>query len=182
MSIFRKLIMLGVLRLVVIVILTTGCFGSKPHYKSKHYKQYKLEDVEYSQYTKKTSERREFQKTVDGPLRTIVENPTNITIPEDDGSALFGDIWFWSTRKDGELIIRDTIVNQIINENVHIYYNRSLPGYYVEDMILYNVGRQRGFCYQAILIHELGYAEAQLFVAANNTIRIFAEIYVRAEN
>lgn len=84
-------------------------------------------------------------------------------------------------RKDGELIIRDTIVNQINDQNVFITYKRSLPGYYIEDMILYNVGRERGYVYSALIIHNLGYVDAQLLVAASNTIRIFVEIYVRVE-
>lgn len=168
--------MFAALQVVFMVLLTTVCFGSKPIFESKHYKQYRLKDVESSLI--KITEAKELQKNI----KTIVEASTNASIPEDDGSALFGDLWFSRTNKDCELLIRDTIVNQITNENVHIYYNRSLPGYYVEDLILYNVGRQRGYCYQAAIIHELGYVEARLNVAANNTVRIFAEISVRSEN
>lgn len=49
-------------------------------------------------------------------------------------------------------------------------------------MLVFNVGRQRGYCYRAVLIHELGFAEVKLLVAANHTVRIFAEIYVRRED
>lgn len=166
------------LRVFIVVGLIAFCLASTPLYETKHYKAYSLKNNELWD----TRERREFQKNIGGNLRTITEVPTNSTIPEDDGSALFGDIWFWSTNKDGELIIRDTIVNQITDEDVYIHYNRSLPGYYVEDMRLFNVGRQRGYSYRAVLIHELGYAEAELLVAANNTVRIFAEIFVRVDN
>lgn len=169
-------------RVLVVTLFAAFCLAATPIYESKHYKVYSLKNLETSQLPT-TKGKREFQTINAGKSRTITETPiVNTTIPEDDGSALFGDIWFFTTRKDGELLVRDTIVNQITTQDVYIHYNRSLPGYYVEDMILFNVGRQRGFSYRAVLIHELGYAEAELLVAANNTVRIFAEIYVRAEN
>lgn len=85
-------------------------------------------------------------------------------------------------RRDGQLIIRDTIVNEINDQNIYIFYNRTLPGYYVEDMRIYNVGRQRGYAFRALIRHEAGYVETELVVAADNTVRIFVEVYVRAED
>lgn len=172
--------MLGILQILVIILLTTFCFGSKLLFESKYYKGYSLEDV--NSPLRRVDERREFQQNIEGKLRTVVEFPTNNSIPEDDGSATFGDILFRTTKKDGVLIVRDTIVNQIKTEDVQIIYSRLFPGYYVEDMKLFNVGRQRGYCYQAYIGHPAGRTEARMYIAANNTIRMFAEIYIRAEN
>lgn len=170
--------MMGV-TVVVLSTLIALCLGSDPLYKTKHYQVFSLEDAQRGPCNIK--EYKEFQLETTGHLRTIVETPTNDSVPTDGGSPLFGDIWFSTTEKDGELLVRDTIVNQITDQNVYIFYNRSLPGYYVEDMIVYNVGRERGFGYLALIVHDLGYVEAHLVVAAYNTVRMFVEIYVRAE-
>lgn len=170
---------LRVLALVLLVSLSF-CFGSFPLYETKHYTAFSLEDVQSRLDT--IEKNREFQLESGGELRTIIERPTNSSVPEDDGTALFGDIWFTTTRKDGELIIRDTIVNQLNDQNVYIYYNRSLPGYYVEDMRLFNVGRERGYVYRAYIAHNVGFVDAQMLISAYNTVRIFVEIYVRIED
>lgn len=171
------------LRVIVVVIaaFVAICFASSPLYETEHYKIYSLES-ERSAASDGINKERQFQEEVNGDLRTIVERPSTSTdIPEDDGSPLFGDIKFAGLRRDGELIIRDTIVNDIIDENVYIFYNRSLPGYYVEDMRIYNVGRQRGWVYRAVILHNIGYVETQVLISAGNTVRIFVEIYVRVE-
>lgn len=172
--------MLSVLRVVVFTALVAVCFGSKPLFKSKYYRGYSLRHAE--SFLRNVSEKGETQQNVEGELRTIVEAPTDNTVPEDDGSGTFGDLWFRSTKKNGQLIVRDTIVNQIKNENVIIVYNRSFPGYIVEDIIVYNVGRQRAFCCQLFMKPPSGYAEASLYVAANNTVRVFVEVYISAGN
>lgn len=111
--------------------------------------------------------------------RAIVELPYNGTIPVDDGSPLFGDVEFDTTDKDGELAIRDTIINQNYNEDIIILYNRSLPGSYIEDVRVFNVGRERGFTTYAGFYPSAGHVEVDIVVAAYNTVRIFIEIYVR---
>lgn len=168
------------LSIVVLVAFSALCFGSTPLYEAKHYKTYISRDGESRLDT--IHEQREFQVESEGYLRTIIETPTNDQVPQDSGSPLFGDIEFSITRKDGELLIRDTIVNQVTDQNVYIYYNRTLPGYYVEDMRLFNVGRQRGFVGWAHIAHNDGFVESELSVPANNTVRIFVEIYVRVED
>lgn len=164
----------------ILVIFLSFCFALTPLYEARHYKVFSLENEQTRLTT--IEEEKEVQLGSKGDFRTIIERPTNTSSPPDDGSALFGDIWFTTTRKDGELLIRDTIVNQITDQNVYIYYNRSLPGYYVEDMRVFNVGRQRGYVYRAYIAHNVGYVETQLTIAANNTVRIFVEIYIRVED
>lgn len=164
---------------VVIAAFVAICFASSQLYETEHYKIFSLES---ERPAVNGIEERQFQEEVNGDLRTIVERPSTSTdIPEDDGSPLFGDIKFAGLRRDGELIIRDTIVNDIVDENVYIFYNRSLPGYYVEDMRIYNVGRQRGWVYRAVILHNIGYVETQLLISAGNTVRVFVEIYVRVD-
>lgn len=165
---------------VVIVALVAICLGSSPLYETRHYKVFNLENE--STKLRSIKEGREYQEEYNGNLRTIIERPVDANVPEDSGSASFGDIFFNGLRRDGELIVRDTIVNQINDQNVFIYYNRSVPGYYVEDMRIYNVGRQRGWVYEATIWHNIGYVETQMLVAASNTVRIFVEIYVRVED
>lgn len=164
---------------IVTATLVAICFSSSPLYETEHYKVFSFNSKRL-QLTE-AKENRQYQENVDGSVKTIIERPTNSSVPEDDGSAQFGDIEFAGLRRDGELVIRDTIVNQINNENVYIFYNRTLPGYYVEDMRIYNVGRQRGWVYRALIGHNVGYVETQLLIAAGNTVRIFVEIFVRAD-
>lgn len=160
-------------RLAVVLCLASFCLCSNPIYEGSNFKAYKLEDG-YSRV-----KNQEVQETTRNGLRSFIEIPFNGSVPTDNGSPLFGDIEFSITRKDGELIIRDTIVNQNYYENVFIFYNRSLPGYYIEDLRLYNVGRERGFAQFAGIHHDVGYVEAEILVAAYNTVRIFVEIYMR---
>lgn len=165
---------------VVVAAFVAVCLSSSPLHETRHYKEYSFDSVRSQLRSPK--ERREYQEVVNGELRSIVETPTEDGVPLDDGSALFGDIKFNGLRRDGELIIRDTIVNENNDQNVFIFYNRTLPGYYVEDMRVYNVGRQRGWVRQATIIHNFGYVETELLVAAGNTVRIFVEVYVRVED
>lgn len=166
------------LRLLLLLAFAAFCLCANPIYQAKHYQVFKLEDRHPDR--KHPSEPREFQEGSGAALRTVVEQPYNGSVPFDDGSALFGDIEFSTTRKDGELVIRDTIVNHDFNGfNVSVFYNRSLPGYYVEDFRIYNVGRLRGFGAVAAISHNAGYVEAQLLISAHRTVRIFAEIFVR---
>lgn len=165
---------------IVLATLLTSCFCSTPLYEAKHYKVFSFEDRQSR--SENVQERREVQFGTPEDLRTIIETPTNGTVPTDNGSPLFGDMMFTITRKDGELIIRDTIVNQITDQNVLIYYNRTVPGYYIEDMRIYNVGRERGSARWAHIAHIAGFVETEIAVAAYNTIRMFVEIYVRIEN
>lgn len=170
------------LRVIVVVVaaFVAICFASSPLYEADHYKIFSFESERSP--VSGIKESREFQEEVNGNLRTIIERPsTTSDIPEDDGSPLFGDIKFAGLRRDGELILRDTIVNDIIDQNVYIFYNRSLPGYYIEDMRIYNVGRQRGWVYRGVILHNVGYVETQLLISAGNTVRIFVEVYVRVE-
>lgn len=160
-------------RLIIFLLCVSLCICSTPISQGKHFQAYKLQDDDF-----KTKRQEVHEITKNGP-KSIIEIPTNGTVPLDDGSAEFGDMEIDITNKTGELIIRDTIVNQIHNENLRIRYNRTLPGYYVEDVRVFNVGRQRGFVQWAVIYHYDGYVETEILVAAYNTVRMFVEIYVR---
>lgn len=160
---------------VLILSLASLCLCATPIYEGKYFKAYRLGDG------RTNVKRQEIQETTRNGLRSYVEAPYNGTIPTDDGSPLFGDIEFYSTRKDGVLIIRDTIVNQNPYDNVLIVYSRSLPGYYIEDLRLFNVGRQRGFTRSASIYHNSGFVESEILVPVYTTVRIFVEIYIREE-
>lgn len=162
--------------LVVIISVVSSCLCSTPIYEGEYFKAYKLDDVLYKN---RLTERR--QEITRDDSRNIVEFPYNGTIPADDGSALFGDLEFFGTNKDGELIIRDTIVNQNYYDKVIIYYNRSLPGYYIEDVRVFNVGRQRAFGTYAGFHPTAGYTEVDIIVPAYKIVRVFVEIYVRIQ-
>lgn len=163
------------LRFALLLSFASLCFCAiTPLYQGNNFKAFKVED-DYPNF----ATRREVQENTKRGLRSIVEIPINGSVPVDDGSALFGDIEFSGTRKNGSLIIRDTIVNQNYYNNILIYYSRNVTGYYVEDLRIYNVGRQRGVGSYATIYHNDGYVEAGIIIAANNTVRIFAEIYVR---
>lgn len=165
------------LRLLVVVSLASFCLCADPIYEGEHFKVFRLKDAPLRRNG--LTERREGQDVTERGLRAFVEYPYNGTAPLDDGSALFGDIEFDYRPKDGELIVRDNIVNRISYEDIIIYYNRSLPGYYVEDVRIFNVGRQRGFASYAGFYPSAGYVEVDIIVAAYNTVRTFIEIYVR---
>lgn len=160
---------------VLILSLVSLCLCATPVYEAKHYKVFQLESGH-----RNVDKRQEIQEQTRNGLRSVIELPYNDTVPLDDGSPLFGDIEFYSTRKDGELIVRDTIVNQNRYENLLIVYNRTFPGYYIEDFRIFNVGRERGFTQYALISHNTGYVETEILVPAYNTVRIFAEIYIRA--
>lgn len=165
------------LRLVVIALLVSFCLCFTPIYTGDHFKAYPLKNGHYK--SNRLTERQEVHDVTEKGLRAYVEYPYNGTVPLDDDSPLFGDVEFVNRPKDGELIIRDTIVNQNYYDDVIIYYNRSLPGYYIEDVRIFNVGRQRGFTTYAGFYPSAGYAEVDIVIAAYNTVRIFIEIYVR---
>lgn len=159
---------------LILSLASLCCCYSTPLFEGKNFKVYKLED----DYTRAKGQ--EIQETTRSGFRSIVEVPYNGSIPQDDGSALYGDLEFETTNKDGELLIRDTIVNENYGENVLIQYTRNFPGYYVEDVRVYNVGRQRGFTTFAGIVHTIGFVQAEILVPANNVVRIFVEVYVRA--
>lgn len=108
----------------------------------------------------------------------MVEVPYDDNVPLDDGTSIFGDLEFKTTKKDGVLSIHDTVVNQNSDTNVSILYSRTIEGYYVEDLVVFNVGRQRAFVLSGEIRHDEGYAEAQILVPAGQTVRVFVEIYV----
>lgn len=157
---------------VLILCLVSLCSSKIPIYEGRYFQAFQVEDF------RTNDKRQEIQEIVGNQSRSYVEVPYNRTVPTDNGSADFGDIEYYNTRKNGELIIRDTIVNQNRNDNVLIVYNRTLPGYYIEDFRIFNVGRQRGFTRSALIVHYPGYVECEILVPAFNTVRIFVEIYI----
>lgn len=125
----------------------------------------------------KTLVRREYQTVVNGDVRITVDAPYSGTIPSDSGGN-FGDLEFYSTTNNGELYLRETIINGNTNQNVLIYYERTLPaGQTIRDLKLLNFGRQRGYVKQISLSASKRQVTAEILVAAGNEIRMFAEIY-----
>lgn len=166
---------LKMFRIAAVLSFVSLCLCSNPVYEGKHFKAYKLEEMASTRVKSQ-----EFQETTRNGLRSFIEIPYNGSVPEDYGTPLFGDMEFTLTRKDGELLFRDTIVNQNYYENIIIEYNRTFPGYYIEDLRIFNVGRQRGFTTYGGIYHNSGYVETEILIAAYNTVRIFVEIYVRS--
>lgn len=170
-----KQVKIKMLRHVLILsVVATICLALSPLYQTSNYKVIQLKD---SSSIRSIRQHKEAKDVTRKGSRSFVEVPFNGSAPSDDGSPLFGDIEFTTTNKDAELLIRDTIVNQNNQEDILILYNRSVPNYYVEDFRIFNVGRQRGFGYYAGIYHTVGFVEAELTVAANSTVRIFAELY-----
>lgn len=167
------------LRLAVISVLVAAAFAATPVLQGKHFTAYKLQDTDIN--TKSPKAFGEYTEVVNGQTRTIIENPTQYEVPEDTGGN-FGDLEFSGRPKTGRLISRDTIVNQDYEEDVHIYYTRTFPGYYIEDMRVINVGRERAFTRSGSISHALGSATANIYVGRGKTARVFIEVYVRADN
>lgn len=154
------------LQLAIALFLISLCHRAAPIYEGKHFLAYRLDDV--SQISS--------QQIQENPKRSVVETPYNQSVPVDNGSGTWGDIELDFTNKELDLVTRDTIVNQNNNANLFLFYNRTVPAY-VEDVRVYNVGRQRGFVRYVAIYKNSGYVEVEILVAAYNTVRIFVEIF-----
>lgn len=111
-----------------------------------------------------------------GDVTWIVVKPTNDTIPSDDGGN-FGDLEFNSTVKDGFLLSRETIINEMYTYDVLVIYLRYLEGYYVKDFKVFNFGRERAFTQMGAVYHQSGCVEAWIYIKAGNVVRVLAEAY-----
>lgn len=124
-----------------------------------------------------TPVRKQYQTEVDGDTRSTVESPWTGTIPGDTGGN-YGDLEFYQTTNNGELYLRETIINGNTSQNVLIYYSRTLPaGRTIRDVKFLNFGRQRGYVRSASFSASTRFIEAEILVAAGNEIRMFVEIY-----
>lgn len=125
-----------------------------------------------------TPVRKEYETELNGDTRSTVESPWTGTIPSDNGAGNYGDLEFYSTTNNGELYLRETIINGNTNQNVLIYYSRTLPaGRTIRDVKFLNFGRQRGYVRSASFTAASRFIEAEILVAAGNEIRMFVEIY-----
>lgn len=121
--------------------------------------------------------RRQYETVVDGHSRSTVESPWTGTIPGDYGGN-YGDLQFYATTNNGELYLRDTIINGITNQNVLVYYYRTIPaGVTIRDVKFLNFGRQRGYARSAAFSTTGRYVEGEILVPSGYEIRMFVEIY-----
>lgn len=110
--------------------------------------------------------------------KSIAEKYYNGTIPEDDGKASFGDLIVDEpSNRKYSWMERNTITNDLYDEDVEIRYKRNFPGVEVASMKVLNFGRQRGFCHSATVRRERGIAEAEILVKAGRMVRILVEVY-----
>lgn len=164
------------LHLVAVCVLVAAALAATPVFNAKYYVAYRLKDIDLNNTLPAA-----FGKyAVDGVTRTTTESPTDYDIPEDSGGN-FGDVEFDTRAKNGTLINRDTIVNHIYEENLYIVYYRIFPGYFIEDMRVINVGRERAWGHGALIAHEAGFASVTIYVPAGNSARIFVEVFARTE-
>lgn len=161
-------------RTILVLLFASAGFALTPVQESEYYKVYYLSDVDFQEL----KAARSYSK-YDG-FRSVIEQPYNGTWPADNGGN-YGDMEFSSTRKNGTLIARDTIINQDSSQNLLVIYERTFNVSYVEDFKLLNFGRNRGWGWYAIISHNRGYVSGEILVAAGHKIRVFAETYVRVE-
>lgn len=164
--------------LLLFSLLAAAAFAASPLHQAKHYAIYRLADVDVAR-TSLLAPKETFE-VVNGTPRTSVTYPYGDNVAEDSGGN-FGDMEISITVKNGTLVARETIVNDVFEDNVLVSYSRTFPGYYIEDLRAYNVGRERGATRYGHISHELGFVEAEIVIAAGNEIRIFVEVYAREE-
>lgn len=159
-----------------LVILTTASDLSEPLLSGKHFTIYRAPDLQLR--GAKVTERTETTFGVGKDMRTIIEYPLEDDdyIPNDSGGN-FGDIEFDLEDKDGDLLARDTIINNMYPFNIAIHYNRTFDGFYVKDFKILNFGRERGWAWYASMNHYYGIVETEIYVPAGKEVRIFAETY-----
>lgn len=159
-------------RYILTSLLATASFAQFPIEENQYYKVYHLTDVDFEKLKSDTSDSKQ------GGFKSIVEYPYDGTIPRDNGGN-FGDAEFPITLKNGTLIGRDTIVNEVTSQNLLVVYQRTFNGAYIEDFKVLNFGRQRGWVRRADIQHVDGFVGAHILIAAGNKVRIFAETYAR---
>lgn len=162
------------LRLAVVSLLVAAALATTPIFQGKHYTAYKLHDADLKAQPVRAYG--EYTEVVNGVGRTIIENPSDYDVPDDTGGN-WGDMEFDTRDKTGTLVNRDTIVNQYNEVDLHIFYNRSFPGLFIEDLRVFNVGRERGYVQSGMIAHAAGFVDAHIYVAKGNTVRLFVEVY-----
>lgn len=163
-------------RTAVSFMLLTTTFAVSPLYEVK---QYKLSEVDLSSISPTTYG--EHIVVTDGHTRSVVEVPHGGGVPPDEGGN-FGDIEFAWRPKTGRLIARDTVVNRMRDEDIYLTYSRTFPGYYIDDLRVYNVGRERGYTISASMSHDAGGVQAGIFLEAGKTMRMIIETYALRED
>lgn len=109
--------------------------------------------------------------------KTAIEKLYAGDLPDDTREENYGDLEFIETDKKQNLIMRDTIVNDYYDEDTVIRYKRKFPGFYVSDMKVLNIGRHRGYCHSATILHGKGEVSAEIIVKAGIMVRMFVETY-----
>lgn len=102
----------------------------------------------------------------------------NLTIPEDNYLDNYGDLILnYNNNNNNDLIARDTITNEFYEEDIEITYTRKFPRLNVTNVWVLNYGRQRGYCYSALIHHKEKYVEVKILVKAGKAVRILVEVY-----
>lgn len=151
--------------------------AATPVLQGKYYTAYRLDDVDLNSTLPRVLGK--YLEGVDDQTRAIFESPSvNYDIPEDSGGN-FGDIEVDERPKNGTLIGRDTIVIRENEGDLYILYTRTFPGYYIEDMRVINVGRERAWGGGGLIGPEIGFVVAGMYVKAGNEAKLFVEVFAK---
>lgn len=124
-------------------------------------------------------------KTKDHYAHTNSETTANIeriyngNIPEDSGLDNYGDLVLNTDNNDHNWVIRDTVTNDIYDEDIVIRYERAFRHSVLTKLQVLNFGRQRGYCHSATINHVEKKVNVEILVKAGDSVRILLEIYGR---
>ncbi|KAF5271392.1 hypothetical protein FQA39_LY08190 [Lamprigera yunnana] len=101
-------------------------------------------------------------------------------IPYDNGEN-FGDLVFSNRVKGDVLLIRDTILNELMSyDEIRVVWQGQFPAQITAVRAL-NFGRQRGQAAQIIVSHTNGQVQAFIRIPPQQSVRMFIEVYGRRE-
>lgn len=113
---------------------------------------------------------------------TNIEKFYNGTIPEDNKNDNYGDLILDKNNGYYDWMTRDTLVNDLYDQNVVIKYQRNFPRSQPTNVQVLNFGRNRGFCHSATINREKREVTAEVLVKAGEAVRVLVEVYGMKNN